>query len=99
MKFRITSNGAYLYHRRFTLSFTWRCRWTWLPELQRWALADGGWNLWWGWCALELLRWREGDDWGEEAGESMADTFEWLLGETEEACDDVLVGRQSKTRE
>lgn len=78
MKLRITRIAVYLYYRRFTLSFSWRCRWNWLPELQRDCLEDGGWNLWWGWFSLELLRWREGDDWGEEAGESMAGTLEIL---------------------
>lgn len=78
VKFRVTRLGMYLYHRRFTLCFTWGSGWVGIPEFSRNVLGESGWALWWGWWSLELLCWGKYDPWGESAGESMRETWEWL---------------------
>lgn len=67
-RFRLTRIGLYFYHRRYTLSFSWRGRWTNCPSLLRHTL-NGGWTLVCGPLILERDAWPEGDDWGEQTAE------------------------------
>lgn len=68
MKLRLTRIGVYVYTKRRTVSFTWKCRWFWKPSLFR---MHPGFMLHWGWWMLENFVFDEDDDWGEQKAEDL----------------------------
>lgn len=76
-RFRVTRIAAYFYHSRFTLSFSWRCIWHWLPSFDR-PDCNGGWGIIWGWFWLEKLKFDPYDDWGQERAEIQLGILNWL---------------------
>lgn len=87
---RITRIGVYFYHRRFTLAFTWKVRWRWLPWKDTDLGCNGGWALGWGWWMLKKNTFGPDDDWGVKQAEVRAWMLERLLS------DEPLFPRQER---
>ena len=61
-RLRLTRIALYYYTEKYTLSFSWRCRWHWWPE--RRETGDDGWFVRWGWFIVEKDAWPQDDPWG-----------------------------------
>ena len=76
-RIRFTRGGIYFYHRRYTLSFTWKCRWHWLP-FRGIRDCNGSYGFGWGYWMIEKLCFDPCDDWGVGQAKLAARIFEQL---------------------
>ena len=81
MKLNITRNGAYVYHRRGTLAFSWRYRMPWRPE---WSRNTNGWFMGCWRVGLEWIAFDADDPWGERRGEDLTHVWQMLADEVRE---------------
>lgn len=51
MKINIVKSGVYSYWEKSTLSFTWNCRWIWIPC--KYGSWKGDWFIHWGRFVIE----------------------------------------------
>lgn len=80
MKFRITSIGMYIYHRRGTLSFSWRYRMPWWPEV---SYDSSGWFYGLGRFGVEWVAFDENDPWGGRRAEDQVSAWNMMIAEME----------------
>lgn len=78
VKFRITKIGAYIYLSRGTLSFSWRYRMPWWPEI---AYDSSGWFYGFWRFGIEWMAFDHNDPWGEQRCEDMAGAWNMLIDE------------------